>query len=94
MAFSSSVSKVDRSIPAFAKASSVGANTVKGPSPDSVVTRSACVKAATRESCMPVAEAFVGMSSVSDAETLTGIADRSKMAISKLTILEFMSHRL
>ena len=54
VAFSSSVSKVVRSIPAAAKASSVGAKTVNGPSPCRAVTRSAWTKAATRESCIPV----------------------------------------
>ena len=50
VAFSSSVSNDARSIPAAAKAASVGANTVKGPSACSAVTRFACARAATRES--------------------------------------------
>ena len=50
VAFSSGVSKVLKSMPASAKAVSVGAKTVNGPAPCKVVTKSACVKAATRES--------------------------------------------
>ena len=61
-AISSSVSKVDRSIPAAANASSVGANTVNGPSACSAVTRFACVSAATSDAWMPVDAAVVGMS--------------------------------
>ena len=62
VAFSSSVSKVDRSIPAAAKASSVGANTVNGPSACSAVTRFACVRAATRELWIVVALAVIAIS--------------------------------
>ena len=49
VAFSSSVSKEARSIPAAAKAASVGAKTVKGPSACSAVTRSAWARAATSD---------------------------------------------
>ena len=62
VAFSSSVSNVERSIPAAANASSVGAKTVNGPSACNADTSPACDKAATRESCTPVFWAFVGMS--------------------------------
>ena len=72
VAFSSGVSKVLRSMPASANATSVGANTVKGPAPWSVVTRSACVKAATSESWTPVAEALAGMSWVASALACNG----------------------
>ena len=44
------MSKDVRSIPAAAKASSVGANTVNGPSPDNVATSPAWLNAATKES--------------------------------------------
>ena len=64
-AISSAVSKVERSIPAAVNASSVGANTVNGPSPCNVVTRSALVNAATSESWTPVPVAMVGMSTKS-----------------------------
>ena len=62
VAFSSSVSNADKSIPAAAKASSVGAKTVNGPSACSADTSPAWDNAATRESCAPVFWAFVGMS--------------------------------
>ena len=62
VAFSSSVSNVDKSIPAAANASSVGAKTVNGPSACNAETSSAWDRAATRESCTPVFWAFVGMS--------------------------------
>ena len=52
-AFSSSVSKEARSIPAAAKAASVGAKTVKGHL-CSADTKFACVSAATSASCSPV----------------------------------------
>ena len=60
---SSSVLKESRSIPAAVNASSVGANTVNGPSPDSVSIRSARSRAATKESWIPVPAAFDGISS-------------------------------
>ena len=47
VAFSASVSKLDRSIPAAVNAASVGAKTVNGPVPCSVPTRLAWVRAAT-----------------------------------------------
>ena len=62
VAFSSSVSNVERSIPAAANASSVGAKTVKGPSACKAETSPACESAATRASCAPVFCAFVGIS--------------------------------
>ena len=62
VAFSSSVSNEERSIPAAANASSVGAKTVNGPSACRAETSPACESAATRESCTPVFCAFVGMS--------------------------------
>ena len=62
VAFSSSVSNADKSIPAAAKASSVGAKTVNGPSPCRVVTRSAWASAATRELWIVVALAVIAMS--------------------------------
>ena len=49
VAFSASVSKEARSMPASVKAWSVGAKTVNGAVPCSVVTRLACVRAATKE---------------------------------------------
>ena len=49
VAISSSVSNVDRSIPAAANASSVGANTVYGPSPCKVVTKLALPSASTSD---------------------------------------------
>ena len=58
----SSVSRASRSIPAAAKASSVGAKTVNGPSPCRVVTRSAWASAATRELWIVVALAVIAMS--------------------------------
>ena len=48
--FSSSVSNVDRSIPAAANASSVGAKTVYGPSCCRAPTSPACIRASTRMS--------------------------------------------
>ena len=62
VAFSSSVSNDARSIPAAANASSVGANTVKGPSACSAATRFAWVSAATRDAWIVVAAAVIGMS--------------------------------
>ena len=62
VAFSSSVSNVDRSIPAAANASSVGAKTVNGPCAWRSSTSPACARAATRESWTPVFWAFVGIS--------------------------------
>ena len=61
-ALPSSLLRAARSIPASAKASSVGAKTVYGPSPCRVVTSSACANAATSESCMVVACAVIAMS--------------------------------
>ena len=78
VAFSSSVSKEARSIPAAANAASVGAKTVNGPSACKAVTRFACASAATRESCSPVFCAFVGMSSDSSAATI-GLRDIAPM---------------
>ena len=49
VAFSSSVSKEARSMPAAAKAASVGAKTVNGPSACSAVTRLAWASAATSD---------------------------------------------
>ena len=85
VAFSSSVSKVLKSIPAAVKASSVGANTVKGPSPCNVLTKSACTKAATNESWTPVFCALVGMSSFSSATT-AGVTRR--LAVTSKAITE------
>ena len=87
VAFSSSVSKEARSIPASAKAASVGAKTVNGPSACSAVTRSAWESAATRASCSPVFCAFVGMSSVSSAATI-GLRDIAPMV--KVTYIPIM----
>ena len=87
VAFSSSVSKVLRSIPAAANASSVGAKTVNGPSPCKALTRSACERAATRESCTPVLWAFVGMSSFSSATT-TG--ETNRLAITSMAIVALL----
>ena len=50
VAISSSVVNESKSIPASVNAWSVGANTVNGPSPCSVETKSALVRAATSES--------------------------------------------
>ncbi len=71
VAFSSSVSKVVRSIPKSANAWSVGANTVNGPSPCRVETNPACAKAATKAVWFPVPEATVGMSSAGGVRTLS-----------------------
>ena len=49
VAISSTVLNADKSTPAAANASSVGANTVNGPAPLSVDTSSACATAATSE---------------------------------------------
>ena len=49
-AISSSVLNESRSIPAAVNASSVGANTVNGPSPERVSIKSARSRAATNES--------------------------------------------
>ena len=87
VAFSSSVSKEARSIPAAAKAASVGAKTVKGPSACSAVTRSAWARAATNESCSPVFCAFVGISSDSSAATI-GLRDIAPMV--KVTYIPTM----
>ena len=84
VAFSSSVSKDARSIPAAVKAASVGANTVKGPSPDNVETRPAWANAATKESCTPVPTALVGISSVSSATT---IGDITRLAVISKAII-------
>ena len=78
VAFSSSVSKEARSMPAAAKAASVGAKTVNGPSACSAVTRLAWASAATSESCCPVFCAFVGISSDSSAATI-GLRDIAPM---------------
>ena len=56
-----SVSSAARSIPAAAKAASVGAKTVNGPAPCRVATRSAWARAATRELCIVVAWAVIAM---------------------------------
>jgi hypothetical protein len=58
---SSSVSKVSRSIPAAANASSLGAKTVYSVSPLSVVTRSATPRAATKAVWIVVAYAVIAM---------------------------------
>ena len=55
-------SNVAKSIPASANAWSVGAKTVNGPSPCRVVSNSACITAATSESCTPVHWAVRGTS--------------------------------
>ena len=62
VAISSSVTNALKSIPAAAKAASVGANTVNGPSACRAVTRFAALNAATNDVCIPVAIADVGMS--------------------------------
>ena len=59
---------------------------MNGPSPCRVVTKSAWVRAATRESWIPVAAALVGMSSVVSAVTENGILDTSRQAIRVYTI--------
>ena len=80
-------------MPAAVNASSVGANTVKGPSPESVETSPAWLSAATRESCTPVPIALVGMSSVSSATTIGDIT--RLVVISKAIItLELNMERL
>ena len=86
VAFFSSVSKDVRSIPAAANASSVGANTVNGPSPDNVATSPAWLNAATKESCDPVLIALVGISSVSSATT---IGDITRLAVISTAIITF-----
>ena len=83
VALPSSLSSAAKSIPASVKAWSVGANTVNGPSPSSVATNSACVSAATNESCDPVFAAFVGMSSVSSA---TAIGEKISIAVISIVI--------
>ncbi len=62
VALPSGVSSAAKSIPASANAWSVGAKTVKGPSPCSVVSNSACITAATSELCTPVHCAVRGIS--------------------------------
>ena len=74
-------------MPAAAKAASVGAKTVKGPSACSAVTRSAWARAATSESCSPVFCAFVGISSDSSAATI-GVRDIAPMV--KVTYIPTM----
>ena len=91
VAFSSGVSKVLKSMPASAKAVSVGAKTVKGPVPWSVVTKSACVKAATSESWMPVAAALAGMSCVESALAGRGTIDAIKRTMRTYAADFFMS---
>ena len=61
-ALPSGVSIDARSMPASVNAWSVGANTVKGPGPCSVSSNSACITAATKESCVPVHCAVLGIS--------------------------------
>ena len=78
-------------MPASAKAVSVGAKTVKGPVPWSVVTKSACVKAATSESWMPVAAALAGMSCVESALAGRGRVDAIRRTMSTYTADFFMS---
>ena len=56
------MSSAARSIPASANAWSVGANTVKGPSPCNVASNSACTIPETNELCTPVHSAVLGMS--------------------------------
>ena len=99
VAFSSSVSKEARSIPAAAKAASVGAKTVNGPSACSADTKFACVSAATSASCSPVLCAVVGMSLDSSAATI-GLRDIAPMVnvtyipmMIGMIILVFMSLR-
>ena len=59
---------------------SVGAKTVNGPSPWSVVTRFAWVSAATRESWTPVAAAVDGIYSVATAYTRIGSVEIIRLA--------------
>ena len=61
VALPSSVSREAKSIPASAKAASVGAKTVNGPAPCRVATSSAWARAATSELCMVVAWAVMAM---------------------------------
>ena len=56
---------MDRSTPAAVNASSVGANTVKGPVPSRVVTKSAVLNAATSAVWIPVLDATLGISTKS-----------------------------
>ena len=81
VAFSSSVSYVDRLIPAAANASSVGAKSVKGPSPDNVSTKSTWARAETSESCTPVSDALVGISLLLSAVAIVGKTDIISRAI-------------
>ena len=90
VAFSASVSNVDKSIPASMKAWSVGAKTVNGPLPCSVETRPACVSASTRIPCSPVADALVGMSSVAPAETPSGNVEINRLAKIRVASALFM----
>ena len=94
VAFSSSVSKLARSIPAAVNAASVGAKTVNGPAPCRVATKSACVNAATSESWTPVAAALVGISSVSSADTLSGSVEISRLAKMRDVKILFISRFL
>ena len=57
------LSSAARSIPASANAWSVGANTVNGPGPSKVESRSACNTALTRLLWIPVNDAVAGISS-------------------------------
>ena len=61
VALPASVSREARSIPASAKAASVGAKTVNGPAPCRVATSSAWARAATSELCIVVAWAVMAM---------------------------------
>ena len=58
----SGVSRAARSMPASAKAWSVGAKTVNGPSPCRVSSSPACTTAETKDVWLPVHEAVRGMS--------------------------------
>ena len=89
-AFASSVKKFDRSIPAAAKAASVGAKTVKGPSAWRAATRLACYRAATRLPWEPVACALAGMSWVSSADTLRGVTEIKRQATIRNTLIRFI----
>ncbi len=94
VAISSSVLNESKSIPAAVNASSVGAKTVKGPSPESVVTKSARSRAATSESWTPVPAALDGMSSWAVRWSATAAGEANNMAVSSRAVsagLAFMS---
>ena len=94
VALAVSLSKSSRLMPAAAKASSVGAKTVNGPSPWRVSVRLTWSRAATSESCTPVAAALSGMSFVSSAAALKATVENARQATKMSVCARFMHQRL